>query len=213
MAANQNSFSGSFEMVQKQASQEWPLVAAGSTDQRNTLILVQRWSVVMKQRRRIYYSAAQRSEIWDRWQAGEPMSSIGRRFDRESSSVFSVISPTGGIRPPDRHRAKQALSLSEREEISRWLSMRCSLRSIALHLGRPASTVSREVQRNGGSDRYRAARSDQAAWDRARRPKRRHRRLASRSPRRPKCARRNAPFPYSRRSLEPIPEISLSGCS
>jgi hypothetical protein len=47
----------------------------------------------MKQRRRIYYSAAQRSEIWDRWQAGEPMSSIGRLFDRESSSVFSVISP------------------------------------------------------------------------------------------------------------------------
>jgi hypothetical protein len=60
----------------------------------------------MKQRRRIYYSAAQRSEIWDRWQAaGGPMSSIGRRFDRESSSVFSVISPTGGIRPPDRRRA------------------------------------------------------------------------------------------------------------
>jgi hypothetical protein len=47
------------------------------------------------------------------------MSSIGRRFDRESSSVFSVISPTGGIRPPDRRRAKQALSLSEREEIDR----------------------------------------------------------------------------------------------
>jgi len=82
----------------------------------------------MKQRRRIYYSAAQRSEIWDRWQAGEPMSAIGRRFDRESSSVFSVISPTGGIRPPDRRRSKQTLSLSEREEISRWLSMRRSLR-------------------------------------------------------------------------------------
>src|SRR6516165_5493714 len=95
----------------------------------------------MKQRRRIYYSAVQRSEIWDRWQAGESMSSIGRRFDWESSSVFSVISPTGGIRPPDRHRAKQALALSEREEISRWLSMRSSLRSIARHLGRSASTV------------------------------------------------------------------------
>ena len=116
----------------------------------------------MKQRRRIYYSAAQRSEIWDRWQAGEPMSSIGRR---------SVILPTGGIRPPDRHRAKEALSLSEREEISRWLSMRYSLRSIARHLGRVPSTISCEVQRNGGADRYRAARSDQAAWDRARRPK------------------------------------------
>ena len=125
----------------------------------------------MKQRRRIYYSAAQRSEIWDRWQAGEPMSAIGRRFDRESSSVFSVISPTGGIRPLDRRRSKQTLSLSEREEISRWLSMRRSLRSIATHLGRSASTISREVHRNGGSDCYRAARSDQAAWDRARRPK------------------------------------------
>jgi IS30 family transposase len=126
----------------------------------------------MKRRQRIYYSAVQRSEIWDRWQAGESMSSIGRRFDRESSSVFSMISPTGGIRPPDRHRAKQALTLSEREEISRWLSMRRSLRSIARHLGRSASTVSREVSRNGGADRYRAAGSDQAAWDRARRPKR-----------------------------------------
>jgi DNA-binding CsgD family transcriptional regulator len=107
----------------------------------------------MKQRRRIYYSAAQRSEIWDRWQAGEPMSSIGRRFDRESSSVFSVISPTGGLRPADRHRAKQALSLSEREEVSRWLSMRCSLRSMARHLGRSPSTISREVQRNGHTGR------------------------------------------------------------
>jgi IS30 family transposase len=125
----------------------------------------------MKRRRRIYYSAVQRSEIWDRWQAGESMSSIGRRFDRESSSVFSLISPTGGIRPPVRHRAKQALTLSEREEISRWLSMRRTLRSIARHLGRSASTVSREVSRNGGADRYRAAGSDQAAWDRARRPK------------------------------------------
>jgi IS30 family transposase len=125
----------------------------------------------MKQRRRIYYSAAQRSEIWDRWQAGEPMSSIGRRFDRESSSVFSVISPTGGIRPPARRRARGALSLFEREEISRGLSTQCSLRLIARQLGRSASTISREVSRNGGLDRYRASRSDQAAWDRALRPK------------------------------------------
>lgn len=69
----------------------------------------------MKQRRRIYYSAAQRAEIWDRWQAGESISSIGRRFDRESSSVFSVISPSGGIRPPDRRRAKRgSVFLNER---------------------------------------------------------------------------------------------------
>jgi IS30 family transposase len=125
----------------------------------------------MKQRRRIYYSAAQRSEIWDRWQAGESMSSIGRRFDRESSSVFSVISPTGGIRPAARRRAEQALNLGEREEISRGLSTHSSLCSIARRLGRSPSTISREVHRNGGPDRYRAARSDQAAWERALRPK------------------------------------------
>jgi IS30 family transposase len=125
----------------------------------------------MEQRRRIYYSAAQRAEIWDRWQAGESMSSIGRRFDRESSSVFSVISPTGGIRPATRRRAARALSLGEREEISRGLSAHCSLRRIAHRLGRSPSTISREILRNGGPDRYRAARSDQAAWDRALRPK------------------------------------------
>ena len=104
----------------------------------------------MKYRRRIYYSAAQRAEIWDRWQRGESMSSIGRRFDLESSSVFSVISPTGGIRPPDRKRGKLALNLSDREEISRGLSVKHSLRAIARQLGRAPSTISREVRRNGG---------------------------------------------------------------
>ena len=125
----------------------------------------------MKYRRRIYYSAAQRAEIWDRWQRGESMNSIGRVFDRQSSSVFSVISPTGGIRPPDRKRSRQALSLSEREEISRGLSIKQSLRAIARHLGRAPSTISREVYRNGGRAAYRATASDQAAWDRALRPK------------------------------------------
>lgn len=102
----------------------------------------------MKYRRRIYYSTAQRAEIWDRWQRGESMSSIGRAFDRQSSSVFSVISPTGGIRPADRHRGKQALSLKEREEISRGLSTKQSLRAIARQLSRAPSTISREVRRD-----------------------------------------------------------------
>ncbi len=125
----------------------------------------------MKRRRRMYFSAAQRSEIWDRWQAGESMKSIGRLFDRGSSSIFSVISPAGGIRPAERRRTPKALSLSEREEISRGLSTQCSLRSIARTLGRSPSTISREVRRNGGLDCYRAARSDQAAWDRSLRPR------------------------------------------
>jgi IS30 family transposase len=125
----------------------------------------------MPYRRRIYYSAAQRAEIWDRWQRGESMSSIGRAFDRQSSSVFSVLSPTGGIRPPERKRAVQALSLSEREEISRGLSTNLSLRCIARQLGRAPSTISREVRRNGGRLTYRATASEAAAWDRSLRPK------------------------------------------
>ena len=99
------------------------------------------------------------------------MSSIGRAFDRQSSSVFSVISPTGGIRPLDRRRSEQALSLREREEISRGLSTDLSLRRIARDLGRAPSTISREVRQGGGRVAYRATASDQAAWDRARRPK------------------------------------------
>ncbi|MFB1026150.1 MAG: IS30 family transposase [Octadecabacter sp.] len=125
----------------------------------------------MKYRTRIYYSAEQRAEIWDRWQRGESMSSIGRVFDRQSSSVFSVISPTGGIRPPDRRRSSSALSLSEREEISRGLSTKQSLRAIARQLRRAPSTISREVRRNGGLAGYRATASEQSAWDRALRPK------------------------------------------
>ena len=126
----------------------------------------------MKQRRRIYYSASQRAGIWDRWQRGESMSSIGRGFERASSSIFSVLSPSGGIRPPDRKRSRCALSLIEREEISRGLVAGRSLRAIAAQLGRAPSTISREVGRNGGADRYRATLSDQSAWDRALRPKR-----------------------------------------
>lgn len=99
------------------------------------------------------------------------MSSIGRLFDRNSSSVFSVISPTGGIRPAERMRGKQALSLAEREEVSRGLCTKQSLRSIARQLGRAPSTISREIKRNGGTANYRAAVSDQSAWDRALRPK------------------------------------------
>ena len=125
----------------------------------------------MKRRRRIYFTAEQKSEIWDRWQRGESMSSIGRGFERDSSSIYPLLSRAGGIRPPDRKRSRLSLTLVEREEISRGLKGRLSLRCIARRLQRSASTVSREVNRNGGPDRYRAVRSDEAAWDRARRPK------------------------------------------
>ena len=125
----------------------------------------------MKRRRRIYFTAEQKSEIWDRWKRGESMSSIGRGFERDSSSIYPLLSRTGGIRPPDRKRSRLSLTLVEREEISRGLEGRLSLRCIARRLRRSASTISREVKRNGGPDRYRAVQSDQAAWDRALRPK------------------------------------------
>ncbi len=125
----------------------------------------------MKQRRRIYYSAVQRAEIWDHWKRGETMHAIGRLFDRGHSSIFSVLAPTGGIRPPPRLRSRLALTLSEREEISRGLSCGLSLRAIAYGLKRAPSTISREVERNGGGRLYRAAVSDRAAEDRALRPK------------------------------------------
>ncbi|MGB5473285.1 MAG: IS30 family transposase [Gammaproteobacteria bacterium] len=125
----------------------------------------------MVYRTRIKYTAAQRADIWDRWQRGESLNSIGRLFDRPSSSVFNMLAPTGGIRPPPRRRSRQALTLAEREEISRGIACDLSLRAIATRLDRAPSTVSREVNRNGGLQHYRASRADQAAWDRAHRPK------------------------------------------
>jgi IS30 family transposase len=125
----------------------------------------------MKQRRRIYYSAAQRAEIWDRWRRGESMHDIGRLFDRGHSSVFSVLAPSGGIQPRPRKRSRLALSLLEREEISRGLVAGRSLRAIGAALGRAPSTISREISRNGGSAPYRATKADKRAWQSSLRPK------------------------------------------
>ena len=125
----------------------------------------------MMYRGRIYYNAEQRAEMWDRWQRGESLNAIGRVFDRPSSSIFNQLSPSGGIRPPLRRRAEITLTLLEREEISRGIVCDLSVRAIATHLGRSPSTISREINRNGGLKRYRASQADQAAWDRAHRPK------------------------------------------
>ena len=125
----------------------------------------------MAYRTRIYYSPQQKTEMWNRWQRGESLNSIGRAFDRPSSSIFNQLAPTGGIRPSPRKRSCLALTLSEREEISRGLVAEQSLREIATILNRSPSTISREINRNGGYDDYRATQAEQAAWDRAHRPK------------------------------------------
>jgi hypothetical protein len=85
----------------------------------------------MSYRRRIYFTHDQKAEIWDRWRRGESMSSIGRGFDRDSSSIYPLLSRTGGIRPPERKRSLLALTLVEREIISRGIAGSQSVRSIA----------------------------------------------------------------------------------
>jgi IS30 family transposase len=126
----------------------------------------------MKQGYRRGFSTAEKTELWDRWQRGESMRSIGRVVGKPSSSIYFQLAPYGGIRPAPRRRSRLALSLLEREEISRGIVAQQSTRSIAKLLGRSPSTVSRELSRNGGYDRYRATLADKKAWDSALRPKR-----------------------------------------
>jgi IS30 family transposase len=125
----------------------------------------------MKQRRRIYYNAQQRAVIWDRYQQGETLHDIAKFFDRGHSSIQGIVVKTGGIRPPDKKRSSSCLTAQEREEISRGISSHLSIREIANQLNRAPSTVSREVNRNGGRIIYRANKADTAAWERAKRPK------------------------------------------
>ena len=126
----------------------------------------------MNQGRNRGYSATEKTEMWDRWQRGESLTAIGRAFGKASSSVYFQVAPYGGIRPAPRRRSRLALTPWEREEISRGIAAHESVRSIGKLLGRSPSTVSREISRNGGYDRYSAPTADDAAWARTRRPKR-----------------------------------------
>ena len=126
----------------------------------------------MKYPTRIYYTEADKALMWDRWREGESLNTIGRYFGRSHSSIQNILSQTGGIRPAQRTRSRLALTLAEREEISGGVVAGRSMRSMARSLGRAASTVSREIRRNGGRQYYRANMADKAAWDRAQRPKR-----------------------------------------
>jgi len=125
----------------------------------------------MKQRPRIHYTESQKALMWERWQKGESLQQIAQLFDRNHSSIQPILAATGGIRPAPRCRSRLALTLAEREEISRAVVAGHSIRSIAAQLGRAPSTISREIKRNGGQECYRASQADQSAWDRGRRPK------------------------------------------
>ena len=125
----------------------------------------------MKYRTRTNYSESQKALMWERWQKGDSLQQIAQLFDRNHSTVQGILSRTGGIRPASRRRSRLALTLAEREEISRAVVTGQSIRSVARQLGRAPSTISRELQRNGGQQCYRASQADQMAWDRSCRPK------------------------------------------
>jgi hypothetical protein len=125
----------------------------------------------MARRSPIYYSDTQKALMWERWKAGDTLHQIASLFDRSHSSINGILAQSGGIRPPERRRSRLALSLTERENISRSLVAGQSIRAIARELGRAPSTISREICRNGGRNSYRGTHADQAAWDRSRRPK------------------------------------------
>ena len=125
----------------------------------------------MDQRFHRGFSTAEKTELWDRWKRGESLKAIGRAFGKPSSSIYFLVAPHGGIRPAERRRSRLALTLAEREVISRGITAHQSARSIARLLGRSPSTVSREMSRNGSYDRYRATVADENAWARTRRPK------------------------------------------
>ena len=117
----------------------------------------------MKQRPRIYYTQTQKDLMWERWKKGESLQQIAQLFDRHHSAIQGILIRTGGIQPPKRIRSQLALTLAEREAISRGVAANQSIRSIAKGLGRSPSTISREVARNGGKECYRANQSDQSA--------------------------------------------------
>src|SRR5580692_5108426 len=125
----------------------------------------------MVQTRRWKLSAAQRADMWNRWKAGQSLNAIGRALGKDKQVIYFLLARHGGIVPRVRRRSRRALTLAEREDISRGMASGCSMRVIAQRLSRACSTVSREVARHGGRAQYRANEADQQAWESALRPK------------------------------------------
>jgi IS30 family transposase len=118
-------------------------------------------------------SNEERAEIWRRWRGGASYAELARLLTRSAATVWNVLHRKyfSGIRPRPRRRSANQLSASERERISRALATNDSFREIARCLGRPPSTISREVARNGGRRAYRAQNAEKRAASSARRPK------------------------------------------
>jgi IS30 family transposase len=125
----------------------------------------------MARRGRPGLSSELKRELWRRWKEGQSLAEIGRALGKWPDSIRWVVAAHGGLAPPARRRSRLALTLAEREDVSRGIAAGHSLRAIALRLGRAPSTLSREVERHGGREKYRANCADEQAWDNAKRPK------------------------------------------
>ena len=121
--------------------------------------------------RRWKLSAARRAEMWNRWKDGQSLHAIGRALGKDHVVIRFLLTRHGGIAPAARRRSPVALTLAEREDISRGIASGCSMRVIAQRLSRASSTISREVARHGGRAQYRASEADQQAWESALHPK------------------------------------------
>ena len=126
----------------------------------------------MKPGKRFGLSGEQKSDMWRRWKEVQTLHEIGRTFGKDHNSIRCLVARHGGIAPAVGRRALLALTLREREEISRGLASGSSIREIAKRLERAVSTVSREIARHGGRPAYRASHADGEAWQSALRPKR-----------------------------------------
>ena len=126
----------------------------------------------MVERKRTRLSPAEKNDIWGRWKAGQSRHAIGRAYGRPHPTIRKLLLPRGGIAPIARRRSRLALTVAEREDISRGIASDSSIREIARGLSRATSTVSREIVRHGGRPAYRAHDADGQAWQSALRPKR-----------------------------------------
>ena len=97
---------------------------------------------------------------------------VAREVARSASFVHRVVRVAGGVaRRQEWDPSPARLSAAEREEIRSGLDAEESFRAIACRLGRAPSTISREVNANGGRRGYQGWRAHRRASGLARRPK------------------------------------------
>ena len=85
----------------------------------------------MTQRKRSRLSPTQETDVWKRWKAGQSLHEVGRAFDKPHTSIRHLLLPRGGIAPRARRRSRLALTLAEREDVSRGIASGSSIREIA----------------------------------------------------------------------------------